>query len=135
MVPGENWRRREPASRGDRHLPGEVQKWIARLHQVVGKLDAEGAERTAHTLGALAYFRSSAADHADLLAAVEAEVSSLLAAVQRDVRGEVHMQGEMDCNFEEKLIAHPALEAAPRFEQYSWATVRLRTHRKPLGLL
>jgi HPt (histidine-containing phosphotransfer) domain-containing protein len=78
---------------------------LARLHEAIASQAAEVLERTAHSLkGELAYVGSSAADHAgelermgrehDLaeasgrLASLEAEVTSLMAAVRRDVRGD-----------------------------------------------
>lgn len=83
----------------------QAPKLMARLREAVASQSAEVLERTAHSIkGDLAYFGSSAADHArelermgrehDLaeadrqLALLEAEVASLMAAVRRDVRGE-----------------------------------------------
>ncbi len=83
----------------------ETPKLLTRLHEAVASQAAELLERTAHSLkGELAYFGSPAADHArelermgrehdlaeaaGLLASLEAEVASLMAAVRRDVRGE-----------------------------------------------
>jgi HPt (histidine-containing phosphotransfer) domain-containing protein len=83
----------------------ETPKLLGRLREAVASQAAEIVERTAHSLkGELAYFGSSAADHArelermgrehDLaeaagrIAALEAEVSSLMAAVRRDLRAD-----------------------------------------------
>jgi CheY-like chemotaxis protein len=83
----------------------ETPKLLARLHEAVASQSAEVLERTAHSLkGELAYFGSSATDLArelermgrehDLaeaagrLASFEAEVTSLMAVVRRDVRGD-----------------------------------------------
>jgi signal transduction histidine kinase/CheY-like chemotaxis protein/integral membrane sensor domain MASE1 len=83
----------------------ETPKLLARLREAVTAQAAEIVERTAHSLkGELAYFGSSAAhfarelerigrerdlaEAAGLLASLETEVTSLMAAVRRDVRGE-----------------------------------------------
>jgi len=83
----------------------ETPKLIARLRQAVAAGDAAVIERTAHSLkGELSYFGSSAAEHArelerigrekrldrapDVFASFEAEVRSLMDAVQKDVRGD-----------------------------------------------
>ena len=83
----------------------QTPKLMERLREAVASRSAEVLERTAHSIkGDLAYFGSSAADHArelermgrehDLaeadrqLALLEAEVTSLIAAVRRDVHGE-----------------------------------------------
>jgi HPt (histidine-containing phosphotransfer) domain-containing protein len=127
----------------------ETPKLLARLRQAIATQDTVIVERTAHSLkGKLAYFGSSAAEQARELermgrehaleealqrfASLEAEVSALMTAVRRNVRGDSAHAGQVSATAPNSTLLQkiPTLKIQPLqvlSDSALWLAIRLRT--------